>query len=64
MLKRKPIYGSFRFTSSLIFENSLLRCDNAMKLGMMNKLTIVNIFVLDTLHRSITHLTIITQKLL
>ena len=62
MLKRKRIYGSFCLTFILIFENSFLRCDNAMKLGLMNKLTIVNIFVLQTLYRIITRIAIFTHK--
>ena len=33
-----------------------------MELGMVNKLTIVNRFVVHTLHRNITHLAVITHK--
>ena len=33
-----------------------------MKIGMVNKLTIMNRFVLHTLPRNITHLTVITLK--
>ena len=33
-----------------------------MKFGVVNKSTTVNIFVLHILHRSITHLAIITRK--
>ena len=33
-----------------------------MQFGVVNKSTILNRFVLDTLHRNITHLARITQK--
>ena len=33
-----------------------------MKIGMANKLTIMNRFVLHTLQRNITHLAVITRK--
>ena len=33
-----------------------------MKIGVVNKSTTVNRFVLHTLHRNITHLAIITRK--
>ena len=33
-----------------------------MKIGMVNKLTIMNRFVLHTLQRNITHLAVITRK--
>ena len=33
-----------------------------MKIGMVNKLTIMNRFVLHTLQHNITHLTVITLK--
>ena len=33
-----------------------------MKLGMVNKSTILNTFVLHTLHRNITRLAVITRK--
>ena len=33
-----------------------------MKFGVVNKLTIVNRFVLHTLQRNITHLAVITRK--
>ena len=33
-----------------------------MKIGMVNKLTIMNRFVLHTLQRNITHLAVITLK--
>ena len=33
-----------------------------MKFGMVNKLTIMNRFVLHTLQRNITHLAVITRK--
>ena len=33
-----------------------------MKIGMVNKLTIMNRFVLHTLQRNVTHLAVITRK--
>ena len=33
-----------------------------MKIGMVNKLTIMNRFALHTLQRNITHLAVITRK--
>ena len=33
-----------------------------MKIGMVNKLTIINRFALHTLHRNITHLAVKTRK--
>ena len=33
-----------------------------MKIGMVNKLTIMNRFVLHTLQRNVTHLAVITGK--
>ena len=33
-----------------------------MKIGMVNKLTIMNKFALHTLQRNITHLAVITRK--
>ena len=45
-----------------IFENLIYRCHNAMKIGMVNKSTIMNRFVLHTLQRNITHIAVITRK--
>ena len=47
-----PVPPPFKF----IFENLILHCHNAKKLGMVNKLTIMNRFVFHTLQRNITHL--------
>ena len=33
-----------------------------MKIGMVNKLTIMNRFILHTLQRNVTHLAVITRK--
>ena len=44
------------------FEKSIQRCRNAMKLSVVNKLTILNRFVLHTLQRKITHLAVIKRK--
>ena len=44
------------------FEKSISRCHNATKLGVKNKSTILNRFVLHTLQRNITRLAVITRK--
>ena len=45
-----------------IFEKLIQRCHYAMNFGMVNKLTIVNRFVLHNLHRNITRLAVITLE--
>ena len=44
------------------FEKLIWPCHNAMRFGVVNKSTTVNIFVLHTLQRNITHLAVITRK--
>ena len=46
----------------LNIEKSIERCHNATKLGVVNKSTILNRFVLHTLQGNFTHLAIITRK--
>ena len=48
--------------SKLNFEKSIKRCHNAMKIGVVNKSTILIRFVIDTSQRNITHLAVITRK--
>ena len=44
------------------FEKIILHCHTVKKFFMVNKLTIVNTFVLHTLHHNITHSAIRTPK--
>ena len=44
------------------FEKLILRFNNAMKFGVVNKSSTANRFVLHTLQRNITHLAVITHK--